>query len=380
MASPVTVTGDEDESMSHLSIGEFARASGLTAKALRLYDELELLVPAEVDPFNGYRRYAPDQLDRARLVASLRLIGMPLYRIREIAGLSAAAGAAEVSAYWRQVEADHRSRRSVVSSVVEHLSARETTMTSTIPDWTIRAVARHEQGARDTQQDAVYAGATMFALADGFGSDDAAPAAIAAVSTLDEGPGGGAPTAAIEAAVARAGAHLAGEGGTTLTALWLVDGQAVSAHIGDCRLHRVREGKVELLTRDHTLVAALVEEGKLTEEEAIAHPHRALLNRALTADTPATVDLRVGEVSAGDRFVLTSDGVHSVVAADGVGQPSCSSTPTWRSSPSGSRTRSSALERPTTTAWSSSRWPPDRWPPSGKPPRGTVLHATRVRP
>ncbi len=68
--------------MEHLSIGEFARTSGLTPKALRLYDELGLLTPTRVDPFNGYRWYAPEQLDRARLVARLRLIGMPLARIR----------------------------------------------------------------------------------------------------------------------------------------------------------------------------------------------------------------------------------------------------------------------------------------------------------
>ena len=140
--------------MTYLSIGDFARASGLTAKALRLYDELELVVPAKVDDHNGYRWYAPEQLERARLVASLRLIGMPLYRIREIAALGGVARAAEVTAYWRQVEADHRSRRAVVSSLVEQFHAKEPTMNSTTPTWSIRAISRYEQGARATQQDA----------------------------------------------------------------------------------------------------------------------------------------------------------------------------------------------------------------------------------
>lgn len=63
--------------MEQLSIGEFARMSGLTPKALRLYDELDLVAPERVDPFNGYRWYAHEQLDQARLVARLRLIGMP---------------------------------------------------------------------------------------------------------------------------------------------------------------------------------------------------------------------------------------------------------------------------------------------------------------
>ena len=59
-----------------LTIGEFAQATGLTAKALRLYDELGLLAPADVDERTGYRRYAPDQVDRARLVARLRSAGV----------------------------------------------------------------------------------------------------------------------------------------------------------------------------------------------------------------------------------------------------------------------------------------------------------------
>ena len=67
-----------------LTIGDFARQSGLTPKALRLYDDLGLLPPAEVDPSSGYRRYTSEQLAPARLVATLRLVGMPLSRIEEV--------------------------------------------------------------------------------------------------------------------------------------------------------------------------------------------------------------------------------------------------------------------------------------------------------
>ncbi len=318
MSSPVKVTGDEDEAMTYLSIGDFARASGLTAKALRLYDELELLVPAKVDEFNGYRWYAPEQLEPARLVASLRLIGMPLYRIREIAGLPGDLRAKEIGAYWRQVEADHVSRRAVVSSLVAELRSKELIMTNTNQNWNLRAVVRHEQGGRDSQQDAVYSGSTLFAVADGFGDGDAAaPAAVGAVAVLDQEHDSADPTGAIQAAFTQAATSAGmGEDGSTLTALWFTKGQAVSAHVGDCRLHRIREGRVQLLTRDHTLVAALVAEGRLTEEEARSHPHRALLNRALAADAPAEADLEVSDVNAGDRFVLTSDGVHAVLAPD----------------------------------------------------------------
>src|SRR3954464_11504000 len=67
-----------------LTIGAFAKASRLSPKALRLYDELDLLRPARVDPDTGYRYYAPEQLEQARLVAWLRRLGMPLARIQSV--------------------------------------------------------------------------------------------------------------------------------------------------------------------------------------------------------------------------------------------------------------------------------------------------------
>jgi PPM family protein phosphatase len=68
--------------MSLMGIGEFAELSWLSPRALRLYDELGLLPPARVDPDSGYRWYAPAQLERARLVASLRQLDIPLARSR----------------------------------------------------------------------------------------------------------------------------------------------------------------------------------------------------------------------------------------------------------------------------------------------------------
>jgi DNA-binding transcriptional MerR regulator len=114
-----------------LSIGEFARASGLTAKALRLYDELELLRPAEVDPSNGYRYYAPEQVEQARLVARLRSAGVPLTRIAAIIGASTPEAAAdEVLTYWRHVEAHTASAREVITSLVALLRGQDTTMSA----------------------------------------------------------------------------------------------------------------------------------------------------------------------------------------------------------------------------------------------------------
>jgi len=112
-----------------LSIGEFARASGLTAKALRLYDELELLMPAEVDQSNGYRYYAPEQVEQARLVARLRSAGVPLPRIAAIIRASTPEAAAdEVLSYWRHVEAHTASAREVITSLVALLRGQDNTM------------------------------------------------------------------------------------------------------------------------------------------------------------------------------------------------------------------------------------------------------------
>ena len=94
-----------------MASGAFARASGLSRKALRLYDELGLLRPAQVDPVSQCRRYHPSQLEQARLVAWLRRLGMPLARIRAVSTLPRAHAAAELAANWHQVVAETAARR-----------------------------------------------------------------------------------------------------------------------------------------------------------------------------------------------------------------------------------------------------------------------------
>lgn len=325
--------------MEHLSIGEFARTSGLTPKALRLYDELDLLRPDRVDPLTGYRWYAPAQLDRARLVARLRLIGMPLARIREVASAPAGVAADQVRTYWRQVEADTASRRDIVASVVEHLRTKETIMQISGPTLTARSAWRLSQGARAAQQDALYAGGCLFVVADGFGPHGSpAPAglaveAFAAVDSPADDPWSatdGDPAAALLAATGEAGRAITAEAagltdpyhfGSTVTAALLVGSTLFSAHVGDSRLWLVRDGRAERLTRDHTVVAALIEEGRLTEDEARSHEDRSLLNRALVpagtgGHSDAGPDLATTEVRPGDRLVLTGVGVHAVLATD----------------------------------------------------------------
>jgi DNA-binding transcriptional MerR regulator len=111
-----------------MSIGEFARLSRLSPKALRLYDELGLLPPAQVDPDSGYRWYAAGQLDNARLVASLRQIGVPLAQIQLILSLEPEAAAAQVGAYWSGTEADHASRRNLAGYLVDRLTGKRNVM------------------------------------------------------------------------------------------------------------------------------------------------------------------------------------------------------------------------------------------------------------
>jgi serine/threonine protein phosphatase PrpC len=290
-----------------MTIGDFARAAGLTPKALRLYDELGLLRPVEVDEHSGYRRYAPAQLERARLVATLRLVGMPLARIEQVLDGSRADMAQAVSAYWVQVEADHATRRDIVATLVHHLRNEEPDMT--LSTHTLHATfgTSHLRGGRDRQQDAYVATPELVAVADGFGDrDDLAALALAAFGT------GGVDGAVAEvAADITAGLPDAPSSGTTLTAVVLDGGTARITHVGDARVWLVRDGALRQLTHDHTVVAALIDAGQLTVDEARSHEHRNLLNRALAPGVvadEAAVDLRPG-----DRLVLTTDGVHSYV-------------------------------------------------------------------
>ncbi|MFI1573804.1 MerR family transcriptional regulator [Streptomyces anulatus] len=227
-----------------VTIGEFARLSRLSAKALRRYDELGLLRPALVDPVNGYRYYDPAQVEGARLVAWLRRIGMPLSRIGRIVALDAGAAAVEIRAYWARVEAETAARRDLAMYLVDHLSAEGGAM-SRIPGNTgstgkvggtgrtgssagaedtgslggrgssgsgvprgsgvpggpvavplaIRCAALTDTGAvRTTNQDAAFAGPRLLAVADGFG-EGGAEASAAAIEALKPTAWGGGDTA-----------------------------------------------------------------------------------------------------------------------------------------------------------------------------------------
>jgi len=104
--------------------------------------------------------------------------------------------------------------------------------------------------------------------------------------------------------------------GTTVTAALVEDDLIAVAHVGDSRAYVIRDGKLEQLTQDHSLVADLVRDGRLTPEEAEVHPQRSVITRALGTDAEVDVDTTVFEARPGDVFLLCSDGLSSMVADD----------------------------------------------------------------
>jgi DNA-binding transcriptional MerR regulator len=108
-----------------LSSGEFARRSRLSPKALRLYDRIGLLRPAEVDPVNGYRRYGEGQLATARLVVHLRRLDMPLVEVARVISVPDEQGAELLAAYWAAVENRIAAQRELAAHLRIVLSGAE---------------------------------------------------------------------------------------------------------------------------------------------------------------------------------------------------------------------------------------------------------------
>jgi DNA-binding transcriptional MerR regulator len=133
--------------MRFMTIGEFAARTGLSAKALRLYDELQLVVPAHVDPSSGYRRYSADQVEPARLVANLRRADMPLAVISSVLAMDGPAAAAAIACWWAQVESKVDQRRALLSHLQARLRGEEQPMfdikVRSMPERSILAISAH---------------------------------------------------------------------------------------------------------------------------------------------------------------------------------------------------------------------------------------------
>jgi len=130
-----------------ISIGEFARRSRLSLKALRLYDERGVLVPSRVDQASGYRYYGTAQLEAARLVVMLRQLQLPLAAIRELLACDPADAATRIAEYWRGAEAAHDARRELADYLVNRLRGKRPVMyevgTREIPERSLLCVKRN---------------------------------------------------------------------------------------------------------------------------------------------------------------------------------------------------------------------------------------------
>lgn len=108
-------------------------------------------------------------------------------------------------------------------------------------------------------------------------------------------------------------AEVAGMGSTGVALLLGPRGRAWVAHVGDSRLYRLRAGRLDRITDDHSLVAELVRAGRISEEEARSHPRRNQLQRALGVQVPVQISLRELEVQPGDRYLICSDGMWGAI-------------------------------------------------------------------
>jgi protein phosphatase len=161
----------------------------------------------------------------------------------------------------------------------------------------------------------------LFAVADGMGGHRAGEVASAtALEALRAAVASGRPISeAIEQAntAVFAKAHddenLRGMG-TTLTAAVLTDGSSILiGHVGDSRAYRFHANELEQITEDHSLVEELVREGRLTPEQAVVHPQRSIITRALGVDEAVQVDVYPLDLEPGDRVLICSDGLTTMV-------------------------------------------------------------------
>ncbi|GGJ88648.1 putative serine/threonine phosphatase Ppp [Pilimelia anulata] len=198
---------------------------------------------------------------------------------------------------------------------------------------TLRYAARSDRGLiRDGNQDSVYAGPRLLAVADGMGGmaagDVASNIVIGAMAPLDDDAPGDALVDALRGAVETANAQLREtvaanpqmEGmGTTLTAVLFSGTKIGMVHIGDSRAYLLRDGEFAQITKDDTYVQMLVDEGRISPEEASSHPQRSLLTRALDG-RDVEPEFSVRQVRPGDRYMICSDGLSGVVSFETIAQ------------------------------------------------------------
>ncbi|HEU4978562.1 MAG TPA: protein phosphatase 2C domain-containing protein, partial [Solirubrobacteraceae bacterium] len=185
---------------------------------------------------------------------------------------------------------------------------------------------------RRGNEDAFYARAPLFAVADGMGGAQAGEVASSvAIEVLEQGlpDGDGSVEERLTRRVREANErinNLAREDeqragmGTTLTVAHVGEGEVTVAHVGDSRMYRLRDGDFERLTEDHSLVEELRRQGRLTPAEAEEHPQRSIITRALGPEAHVEPDVQTLPARAGDVYLICSDGLTpTMIGEDEVG-------------------------------------------------------------
>jgi protein phosphatase len=169
----------------------------------------------------------------------------------------------------------------------------------------------------------------LFAVADGMGGAQAGELAssLAAAAVREDEANSGSGERHVAALIQEANrrvyqrsnedAAVSGMG-TTMTVALVEDGTVAFGHVGDSRAYLIRDGGLEQLTEDHSLVAELVRSGKLSPEEAETHPQRSVITRALGTEPDVDVDTFSVEARPGDLFLICSDGLTSMVDDDAI--------------------------------------------------------------
>jgi PPM family protein phosphatase len=185
--------------------------------------------------------------------------------------------------------------------------------------WQGSDVGRQRQGNEDNY----FVQSPLFVLADGMGGAQAGE--VASEITI-EAFRGGLPDGSVEnglvTTIERANERVHEQAttvpeyhgmGTTCTVAFVAEQEVVIAHVGDSRAYLLRDGELTRLTRDHSLVGELVDRGKVTEEEALTHPQRSVITRAVGPEPSVKVDADRIAARADDVFLLCSDGLTDMV-------------------------------------------------------------------
>ncbi|HWN72351.1 MAG TPA: Stp1/IreP family PP2C-type Ser/Thr phosphatase [Solirubrobacterales bacterium] len=185
---------------------------------------------------------------------------------------------------------------------------------------------------RNANEDSLYTAAPLFVVADGMGGAQAGEVASKAAAEsfdreLPPAPPEQVLRETIESAnrtiheLARKDPSLAGMGTTITAAIVDLDAEEVAiGHVGDSRAYRLRGGRFEQLTRDHSLVEEMRRKGQLTDAQAEDHPQRSIITRALGPEPEVQVDLQTVPTQAGDVFLICSDGLTTMLDDETIGR------------------------------------------------------------